>query len=115
MDLRHAWIALQGSVKRRQSMVKLGLLRQVSRCNEAGAGDTSAQFGTVFPFDKFEQRRLPRAIRTDQTNALTMLDLPAEILKDTFGTEDECNVGELNLDHSWFRFVRATLRGSSSI
>jgi hypothetical protein len=63
----------------------------------------------MFAFDEFEQRRLPRAIRTDETDALSALDLPVEIFEDAFGTEDECDVGELNLDYGLFLRVRRTI------
>ena len=103
MDLRHTRIACQRGVERRQRKVKLGVLRQVSRCDEAGAGDVSTQFGSMFAFDKFEQRRLPRAVRSDQTDALSALNLPIKIFEDAFGAEDEGDVGELNLNHGCFR------------
>ena len=76
VNFRHTRIARQRGIQRCQRWIKLGVLRQVSRCDEAGAGDASAQFGGMFPFDEFEQRRLPRAVRTDQADALSALDLP---------------------------------------
>jgi hypothetical protein len=79
------------------------LLGQVSRSNGAGAGNGSAQFGRMFAFDQFEQRGFPRAVRTDQSDALSGLDFPIEIFEDVFCTEDEGDIGELNLDHDIFR------------
>ncbi len=88
----HTRIPCKRGFKRCQRKIKFGMLRQVSRCNEAGAGDRSAQFGGMFPFDKFEERRLPRAIRTDETDLLAVLDLPIEIFKDALCAKDKCNV-----------------------
>ena len=105
MDFRHTRVASERGGESRQRQIQLGLLRQVSRQEGAGAGDLSAQFGRMFPFDQFEQRGLPRAVRADESDLLSALDLPVEIFEDALCAEDEGDVGELDLDHGRFRIV----------
>ncbi len=99
MDFRYARVASERGGEGRQRQVKLGLLRQVSGREGTGAGNASAQFGRMFSLDQFEQRGLPRAVRADESDSLSALDLPVEIFEDAFCAEDEGDVGELDLDH----------------
>ena len=105
MDFGHTRIARERGVKCCQRRIKLGRLRQVSRCDEAGAGDRSAQFGRILPFDHLEERRLPRAIRANETDLLSVLNFPIEIFKNAFCAENKSDVCELKLYHFIFRYL----------
>jgi hypothetical protein len=42
--------------------------------------------------DQLEKRRFAGAVRTDQTDLLVMLDLPAQVAKDDMRAKDESGI-----------------------
>ena len=65
------------------------MLGEVAKRHAFGFDDGASFFGRVFADYQLKQRGLPRAIRTDESDLLVMLNFPIQVTENGMGTENE--------------------------